>query len=72
MDARMPDWERRFRAPAVSAPSWARSAPERLVFWSTESGVYQVHVWDRESGVRRRVTDHPVGVLSGELTLALF
>ena len=49
-------------------PRWARGAPERLVFWSTESGVYQVHVWDRASGVRRRVTDHPVGVIFGALT----
>jgi dipeptidyl aminopeptidase/acylaminoacyl peptidase len=38
------------------------------VFWSTESGVYQVHVWDRVGGERRRVTDHPVGVISGGLT----
>ena len=34
-------------------PRWARHSPERLVFWSTESGVYQVHVWDRTSGERR-------------------
>lgn len=65
----MPAWERRFRAPNVSFPRWARSSPERLVFWSTESGVYQVHVWDRATGERRQVTDHPVGVLSGALTL---
>ncbi|MBA3764401.1 MAG: S9 family peptidase [Actinobacteria bacterium] len=69
MTDHMPAWERRFRAPNVSLPRWARNAPERLVFWSTESGVYQVHVWDRETGERRQVTDHPVGVLSGELTL---
>jgi len=69
MTDHMPAWERRFRAPNVSLPRWARNAPERLVFWSTESGVYQVHAWDRETGERRQVTDHPVGVLSGELTL---
>lgn len=50
-------------------PRWARHSPERLVFWSTESGVYQVHVWDRTSGERRQVTDHPVGVTAGTLTL---
>lgn len=65
----MPDWERRFRAPAVSLPRWARHSPERLVFWSTESGVYQVHVWDRTSGERRQVTAHPVGVTAGVLSL---
>lgn len=69
MTDHMPDWERRFRAPNVSFPRWARDTPERFVFWSTESGVYQVHVWDRSTGERRQVTDHPVGVLSGALTL---
>ncbi len=69
MTEHMPAWERRFRAPSVSFPRWARDAPERFVFWSTESGVYQVHVWDRSTGERRQVTDHPVGVLSGALTL---
>jgi dipeptidyl aminopeptidase/acylaminoacyl peptidase len=68
MSDQLPAWERRFRAPNVSMPRWAPNAPERLVFWSTESGVYQVHVWDRETGERRQVTDHPVGVLSGALT----
>jgi len=68
MSDHLPAWERRFRAPVVSLPRWARSAQERLVFWSTESGVYQVHVWDRATGLRRRVTDHPVGVTAGELT----
>jgi dipeptidyl aminopeptidase/acylaminoacyl peptidase len=69
MPDHMPAWERRFRAPAASFPHWARDASERLVFWSTESGVYQVHVWDRMTGERRRVTDHPVGVVSRALTL---
>jgi hypothetical protein len=69
MSDHMPAWERRLRAPSVSMPRWARHSPERLVFWSTESGVYQVHVWDRESGERRQVTDHPVGVTAGALTL---
>jgi pimeloyl-ACP methyl ester carboxylesterase len=38
------------------------------VFWSTESGVYQVHVWDRTTGERRQVTNHPVGVTAGALS----
>ncbi|MEX1263331.1 MAG: prolyl oligopeptidase family serine peptidase [Actinomycetota bacterium] len=69
MTDHIPAWERRFRAPNVSLPRWAGHSPERLVFWSTESGVYQVHVWDRATGERRQVTDHPVGVLAGALTL---
>ena len=69
MSDHIPDWERRFRAPNVYLPRWAPEAPERLVFTSTESGVYQVHVWDMASGERRKATDHPVGVTEGGLTL---
>ena len=65
----MPIWEQRFRAPNVSFPDWSAAAPERLVFESTESGVWQVHVWDRVTGLRRQVTDHPVGVVDGLCTL---
>jgi len=31
--------------------------------------VWQVHAWDASSGRRRRVTDHPVGVVDGTPTL---
>src|SRR6266581_1259964 len=55
-------WERRFRAPVVLFPDWADEAPDRLVLLSNESGSYQVHAWDRARGVRRRVTDHPIGI----------
>jgi pimeloyl-ACP methyl ester carboxylesterase len=65
----MPVWERRFWAPEIGMPSWARSMPGRLVYASTESGVWQLHTLDRASGERRRVTDHPVGVMGGDLTL---
>ena len=44
-------------------------APERLVYVSSESGVYQVCVMDRSTSARRRVTDHPVGVIYGALTV---
>ncbi len=59
----LPVWERRFRAPAMTFPHWAREAPERLVYLSNESGSLQVHAWDRRLGTRRRVTDHPIGVM---------
>jgi dipeptidyl aminopeptidase/acylaminoacyl peptidase len=68
-DPSVPNWERRFRAPIVSMPDWSPHAPERIVFASNESGVWQVHAWDRGTGVRRRVTDHPVGVMDGLSTL---
>ena len=66
---RMPAWERRFRAPTVSMPRWARDAEHRLAYVSTQSGVYQIHVADLETGLRRQVTDHPVGVIASALTL---
>jgi dipeptidyl aminopeptidase/acylaminoacyl peptidase len=58
-----PAWELRFRAPVVSMPEWSPHAPDRIAYQSTESGVWQAHVWDRSTGERRRVTDHPVGVI---------
>src|SRR5436190_11224690 len=64
-----PNWERRFLAPDVSFPDWAPGSPDRLVLATTESGVWQLHAWDRATSSRRRVTDHPVGVLSGAPTL---
>jgi Tol biopolymer transport system component len=59
-----PRWERRFRAPMITYPDWAPAAPQRLAYESTESGIWQLHVVDLDAGVRRRVTDHPVGVIS--------
>jgi dipeptidyl aminopeptidase/acylaminoacyl peptidase len=60
-----PRWERRFRAPMITHPDWSPAAPQRLAYESTESGVWQLHVVDVDAAVRRRVTDHPVGVISG-------
>src|SRR6059036_979810 len=64
-----PLWERRFLVPNVSLPEWAPGSEDRLVFTTTESGVWQVHAWDRTTGTRRRVTDHPVGVRAAAPTL---
>ena len=58
-------WERRFRAPMITYPDWSPAAPKRLAYESTESGIWQLHVVDLDAAVRRRVTDHPVGVISG-------
>src|SRR5213593_2656097 len=65
----MPLWERRFRAPKMNLPHWSRSAPDRAVFASNESGVWQVHSWDAASGRRRKISDHPVGVTQGHASL---
>ena len=61
-------WEQRFRAASVGFPSWARHAPDRLVFSSNESGARQVYAWDRATGLRRQVTDDPIGVAGGAAT----
>lgn len=65
----MPAWERRFRAPNLGVPDWSPLAPDRITYASTESGIWQLHAWDRGATVRRRVTDHPVGVRDGTPTL---
>ncbi|HUG29174.1 MAG TPA: prolyl oligopeptidase family serine peptidase [Candidatus Limnocylindria bacterium] len=68
----MPDpeplWQARFRAPIVGFPTWSIHAPDRLVYTSSESGVYQLHSWDRQTGERRQVTNEPVGLIAGEVT----
>lgn len=63
-----PLWQRRFRAPIVGFPTWSAHAPDRLVYASSESGVYQLHAWDRSTGERRQITKEPVGLISGEIT----
>ena len=65
----MPLWERRFRAPRMTLPRWSRSAPDRTVFASNESGVWQVHCWNVATGERRKISDHPVGVTQGYASL---
>ena len=62
-------WERRFRAPVSFLPEWSPLAPERLVYASNEPGRWQVHAWDRDTGMRRQVTDDQVGVIDGTPSL---
>ena len=69
MTASTPDWERRILAPVVSMPTWSPGAPDRLVYESTESGIWQVHGLDRKTGTRHLVTDHPVGVTDGTMSV---
>ena len=64
----IPVWEQRFRAPNVQFPDWSEASPDRLVFAGNQSGVWQIHVWDRATDLRRQVTDHPVGVVEGVAT----
>ena len=62
-------WEQRFRAPLAFLPTWTPAAPDRIVYPSNESGVWQLHAQDLATDVVRQVTDHPVGVLDGTVTL---
>ena len=64
----MEPWEQRFRGASVTFPHWARHAPDRLVHSSNESGAWQVYAWDRATGLRRQVTDDPIGVMGGAAT----
>jgi pimeloyl-ACP methyl ester carboxylesterase len=63
-----PLWQQRFRAPIVGFPRWSSLAPEHLLYGSSETGIYQLHAWDRATGERRQITEEPVGLISGELT----
>ena len=49
----------------MNLPHWSRSAPDRAVFASNESGVWQIHSWNVATGERRKISDHPVGVTQG-------
>lgn len=60
-----PRWIRRYRAPRVSLPTWGVDAPERLVYATNASGVWQVRTWDRTTDAHVTVTDKPTGVLGG-------
>lgn len=63
----VPNWERRFRAPVLLFPHWAREAPDRLVFSSNLSGALQLYSWDRHR--HAQVTDNPMGVGYGRVSL---
>ncbi|CAN5815304.1 prolyl oligopeptidase family serine peptidase [soil metagenome] len=62
-------WEQRFRAPVSFLPEWSPHAPDRVVYATNQSGIWQVHAWDAATGTRRQVTEHSVGVVDGTPTL---
>lgn len=63
--ARVPAWEKRFRAPVTLFPQWARDAPDQLVYASNAEGSYQLYSWARATRQRRRLTANPIGTQSG-------
>lgn len=54
-------WRARFTAARVSLPRWGREAPDRNVYLSNSSGVWEVYAWDRATDIHRQVTDRPNG-----------
>lgn len=62
-----PAWIRRFRAARVRLPRWAQEAPDRAVYATNVSGVWQLCSWDVARDVTTPLTDKPTGVLSGRV-----
>ncbi|RZS41321.1 dipeptidyl aminopeptidase/acylaminoacyl peptidase [Herbihabitans rhizosphaerae] len=54
-------WRARFTAARVSLPNWADDAPDRNVYLSNASGVWEIYAWDRAADEHRKVTDRPNG-----------
>ena len=49
-DAWADAWADRFRLPAMTLPTWGHAAPDRCVYASDATGVWQVYAWDRAAG----------------------
>ncbi|WP_367133403.1 prolyl oligopeptidase family serine peptidase [Saccharothrix sp. HUAS TT1] len=61
-------WRARFTAPRVSLPGWADDAPDRSLYLSNSSGVWEIYAWDRATDTHRKVTDRPNGTSHGALS----
>lgn len=60
-------WRRRFHAPRLSFPTWARDEPQRTLYASNASGKWELYAWDRRADRHRQITDRPEGTLAGRL-----
>jgi acetyl esterase/lipase len=60
-------WKRRFLAPRMSLPLWARDEPDRLVYASNVTAKWEVYTWDRSRDAHRQATDRPEGTRFGVL-----
>ena len=60
-------WRRRFLAPTVTFPRWARDQASRLLYTSNASGKREVYAWDQATGRRSQVTDRPEGTMIATL-----
>ncbi|KAA2262232.1 S9 family peptidase [Solihabitans fulvus] len=61
-------WRARFTAPRVTLPDWAEDAPDRCLYLSNSTGVWEVYAWDRSTDTHRKVTDRPNGTSHATLS----
>lgn len=61
-------WRARFTAARVSLPNWARDEPDRNIYISNASGVFEIYAWDRATDIHRQVTDRPNGTYNGAIS----
>jgi pimeloyl-ACP methyl ester carboxylesterase len=54
-------WRARFTAARITLPQWARDAPDRCLYASNASGIWEIYAWDRVTGTHRQITDRPHG-----------
>ncbi|MFC4854503.1 prolyl oligopeptidase family serine peptidase [Actinophytocola glycyrrhizae] len=67
-DAAEARWRERFTAARVSLPDWAHDAPDRNIYVSNASGVFEIYAWDRATDTHRKVTDRPNGTHNGAIS----
>lgn len=60
-------WKKRFTAPRLTMPTWARENPERLLYATNASGKWELVAWDRSTNSHRQVTNRPEGTTIGML-----
>ena len=61
-------WRGRFTAFRISLPSWQLDAPERAIYLSNSSGVWEIYAWDRSTDTHRQVTSRAEGTSHGEIS----
>src|SRR4051812_12700156 len=65
----IPDWERRFRAPRIGLPDWARDAPDQAAVVATADGVLEVHSWDGATGALVQATRRKEGTATATVDM---
>jgi dipeptidyl aminopeptidase/acylaminoacyl peptidase len=51
----------------MTLPTWARDAPDRLLYASNDGGKWELYAWDRAADEHRQVTDRSEGTLGGAI-----